>query len=171
MQPESPPPSKQCHINHVQAGQESFIIRLGRQEQSCTDNNPPPSNPVQMPACCLVIIPNFPLPSYIYPCLSPSPPHLCLTHHQHWICFNHQGMHIVKHLVSSLTMFFWIFKLRHIKLAIKAMMRILKKLLKGMQPRLPTLTTMELMTFGIKRMLPWKVMWIHMRASFQIWIS
>jgi len=34
------------------------------------------------------------------------------------------------------------------------MMRILKKLLKGMQPRLPTLTTMELMTFGIKRMLP-----------------
>ncbi|KAF8502333.1 hypothetical protein F5888DRAFT_1800813 [Russula emetica] len=39
MQRESPPPPKWRCIAHIQAGQESFIIRPGKQKQSRTDNN------------------------------------------------------------------------------------------------------------------------------------
>ena len=39
VQPESHPPPKRRHIAHFQAGQESFVIRPGKQKQSSTDNN------------------------------------------------------------------------------------------------------------------------------------
>src|SRR5258708_32206291 len=49
----------------------------------------------------------------------------CSIHHQHRIYFNRQKMHLLKRLVSSSTIFFWIFILGHIKLLIKVMTRIL----------------------------------------------
>jgi hypothetical protein len=39
VQPESPPPPKRRRITYSQAGQESFIIRPGKQKPSSTDNN------------------------------------------------------------------------------------------------------------------------------------
>jgi hypothetical protein len=41
---ESPPPPKRPRIAHSQAGEESFIIRPGKQKQSRTDNNSPASH-------------------------------------------------------------------------------------------------------------------------------
>src|SRR5258707_6686389 len=76
-------------------------------------------------------------------------------------------MHLLKHLVSSSTIFFWIFILGHIKLLIKVMTRILKVLLKGMQLRLATTLFTKLMTSGMERTLTW----IPMRALFRVGIS
>src|SRR5260370_42143765 len=60
-------------------------------------------------------------------------------------------MHLLKRLVSSSTIFFWIFILGHIKLLIKEMTRILKVLSKGMQLRLATTLFIKLMTSGLER--------------------
>src|SRR5258707_12384369 len=91
----------------------------------------------------------------------------CSIHHQHRIYFNCQKMHLLKHLVSSSTIFFWIFILGHIKLLIKVMTRILKVLSKGMQLRLATMLFMKLMTSEMERTLTW----IPMRALFRVGIS
>src|SRR5258708_14739172 len=85
----------------------------------------------------------------------------------HRIYFNHQKMHLLKRLVSSSTIFFWIFILRHIKLLIKVMTRILKVLSKGMQLRLVTMLFTKLMTSGMERTLTW----IPVRALFRVGIS
>src|SRR6266852_8206783 len=42
---ESPPPPKQSHIAHFQAGQESFVVQPGKQKQSRTDDNSSTSHP------------------------------------------------------------------------------------------------------------------------------
>src|SRR5258708_12506054 len=76
-------------------------------------------------------------------------------------------MHLLEHLVFSLTIFFWILILRNIKLLIKVIMRILKVLSKGMQLRLVTTLFTKLMTSGMERILTW----IPVRALFQVGIS
>src|SRR5260221_3158323 len=76
-------------------------------------------------------------------------------------------MHLLKCLVSSLTIFFWIFILGHIKLLIKVMTRILKVLSKGIQLRLVTMLFTKLMTSGMERTLTW----IPVRALFRVGIS
>src|SRR5260221_6833760 len=76
-------------------------------------------------------------------------------------------MHLLKRLVSSLTIFFWICILRHIKLLIKVMTRILTVLSKGMQLRLVTMLFTKLMTSGMERTLTW----IPVRALFRVGIS
>src|SRR5258708_26694367 len=94
-------------------------------------------------------------------------PCYCSIHHQHRIYFNCQKMHLLKHLVSSSTIFFWIFILGHIKLLLKMMTRILKVLSNGMQLWLATTLFTQLMTSGMERTLTW----IPMRALFRVGIS
>ena len=113
--------------------------------------------PVQMQALLPKIICNFPLPNCVHPHSSSICPCHFSIHHEHQIHFNRQGMNMVKHLVTSLTTFFYL-RLGHIELLIKVMMRVLKMLSKGMQLELLTPLIMKLMDSGMERMFPWNVM-------------
>src|SRR6266852_6685798 len=170
------PPASSLNPLHLPSGVASPIFRRvmslsssnpASRSSLAQTTTPPPPTPVQTPALPL-IIPNLPFPNYMCPCSSLTP--LRSAHHKHRIYLNHQGMPVLKRLVSSLTTSFWIFMLGHIELPIKAMTRLMEILLKGTQLRLPTPLITKLMTSGMERTLPW-VMWIHVRALFRIGIS
>ncbi len=98
VQPESPPPPNRRRIAHFQAGQESFIIRPGKQEQSYTENN---SSTSHSRADASSSSRDHPQLQYMHPRSSSTPPCHCPIHHQHRIYFIRQELHVLKQLTPT----------------------------------------------------------------------